>query len=412
LPCSQCHVVAFGPALTAYGRQFKLNGYTFSKQDGGIKVPLAATALTVFDSPNKASPTPSPYSNEDNLIVQDVSVFLAGRLAEHLGAFVKGTYFGVSRSAAWDSLDVRYARTLQLGGQSVVAGIDVNNQPTVQDLWSSTPAWSYPYVRSELAPAPNGGPVIRGALAQSVLGASAYAMINSQVYLEAGFYRGVSDKWLANLGNAGGSTHVSGAAPYVRLAFEQQKGPHYFQVGLLGFSVEQQPFSATSQTNRFTDYGVDGTYQFVAGGPHSIDAHVSWIHEHRNLDASFATNNSDATSNSLDSVTADVSYAFRQTWVGSVGVFNTSGSTNHLLFAPGAVFGSASGSPASRGYRLQVECVPFGKLDSFANPWVNLRVGLQYTGYLRFNGGDSNYDGFGRSASDNNTLVLFAWLAF
>src|SRR5215469_2022329 len=201
LPCSQCHVVAFGPALTAYGRQFKVNGYTFSKQDGGIKVPLSATVLSVFDSPNKAAPTPSPYSNEDNLIVQDVSVFLAGRLAEHLGAFVKGTYFGVSRSAAWDSLDVRYARTLELGGQSVVAGIDVNNQPTVQDLWSSTPAWSYPYVRSELAPAPNGAPVIRGALAQSVLGASAYAMINSEIYLEAGFYRGVSEKWLANLGD-------------------------------------------------------------------------------------------------------------------------------------------------------------------------------------------------------------------
>ena len=24
MPCSQCHTLAFGPALTAYGRQFKL----------------------------------------------------------------------------------------------------------------------------------------------------------------------------------------------------------------------------------------------------------------------------------------------------------------------------------------------------------------------------------------------------
>ena len=27
MPCSQCHTVSFGPALTPYGRQFKLNGY-------------------------------------------------------------------------------------------------------------------------------------------------------------------------------------------------------------------------------------------------------------------------------------------------------------------------------------------------------------------------------------------------
>jgi len=37
---------------------------------------------------------------------------------------------------------------------------------------------------------------------------------------------------------------------------------------------------------------------------------------------------------------------------------------------------------------------------------------VQYTGYLRFNGGTSNYDGFGRSASQNNSLFLFSWMAF
>ncbi|HEV7614265.1 MAG TPA: hypothetical protein VGO37_20485, partial [Steroidobacteraceae bacterium] len=28
-PCAQCHTVAYGPALTSYGRQFKLNGYVW-----------------------------------------------------------------------------------------------------------------------------------------------------------------------------------------------------------------------------------------------------------------------------------------------------------------------------------------------------------------------------------------------
>jgi hypothetical protein len=32
--------------------------------------------------------------------------------------------------------------------------------------------------------------------------------------------------------------------------------------------------------------------------------------------------------------------------------------------------------------------------------------------YTEFNGAPKNYDGFGRSASDNNTLFLFAWLIF
>jgi hypothetical protein len=37
---------------------------------------------------------------------------------------------------------------------------------------------------------------------------------------------------------------------------------------------------------------------------------------------------------------------------------------------------------------------------------------LQYTGYRKFNGVRRNYDGFGRDATDNNTLYLLAWLMF
>jgi len=41
-----------------------------------------------------------------------------------------------------------------------------------------------------------------------------------------------------------------------------------------------------------------------------------------------------------------------------------------------------------------------------------VRIGLQYTHYLQFNGGTTNYDGNGRNASDNDTILLFTWLAF
>ena len=76
------------------------------------------------------------------------------------------------------------------------------------------------------------------------------------------------------------------------------------------------------------------------------------------------------------------------------------------------VSGSANGSPDSSGYTLGVECIPFGKITSFARPFLNVRTGLQYTIYTRFNGGNSDYDGSGRSASQNDTLYGYIWLAF
>ena len=45
-------------------------------------------------------------------------------------------------------------------------------------------------------------------------------------------------------------------------------------------------------------------------------------------------------------------------------------------------------------------------------PWLNVKLGLQYTAFLNFNGASSNYDGAGRNASDNNLLFLYLWLAF
>ncbi len=41
-----------------------------------------------------------------------------------------------------------------------------------------------------------------------------------------------------------------------------------------------------------------------------------------------------------------------------------------------------------------------------------IKSSLQYTIYNKFNGAHSDYDGFGRNASDNNTLYFLIWLAF
>ena len=61
---------------------------------------------------------------------------------------------------------------------------------------------------------------------------------------------------------------------------------------------------------------------------------------------------------------------------------------------------------------LQGDVTPFGKDGSWGRAWANVRLGLQYTAFTRFNGAVSNYDGFGRNASDDNTLTAFVWAAF
>jgi hypothetical protein len=240
-----------------------------------------------------------------------------------------------------------------------------------------------------------------------------YAMISDRLYLEAGAYKSMSDRWLGNVGLSGEENlHMDGLAPYWRAVLQFDRGPSYYSVGVVGLDAKLHPDPSVSATDHYRDLGFDATYQYTDSGKFAIQANLSYVHEHRSLGASFAGGASDAVDNNLDMLHFDAGFAWDQTWVASVGWFNTSGSSNAGLFAPEEVEGSASGSPDSRGYTVQLEYVAFGKIKSFLRPWLNLRLGLQYIGYNRFNGGNTNYDGFGRSASDNNTLFGFAWLAF
>jgi hypothetical protein len=415
MPCSQCHTLSFGPALTAYGRQFKLNGYTFG--DGEHPMPLAAMVQGGFSHTDVAPPDPQAahFSANNNVSVDQVSVFLATRLTEHIGMFSQSTYSGEDRHFSWDNTDIRYARPLTLFGTDAVVGISVNNNPTVQDLWVSTPAWAYPYISSPLVPGVGAAPIISG-LGGVVLGATAYTMIHDHVYLEAGTYKGLSDRWLGNVGlYPDNNAHVNGAAPYWRAAYQfsqGEHGEHYFSVGMFGMDVKLQPDPTVPDTDRYTDVALDATYQYTPEGPGAVLVNASLIHEKQQLNATFNGGGSDNATNHLNALEIDASYAYRQTWNAGVGVFDVSGGRDATLYGPGQFSGSNNGSPDTRGYTLMFECVPLGKMQSWGRPWVNLRVGVQYTGYLHFNGGTSNYDGFGRSASQNNSLFLFSWMAF
>lgn len=409
--CAQCHTVAFGPALTAYGRAFKLNGYTFS--NGQSTIPLSIMTIAGYNQTGADLPDPAAphFSNNDNLTMNELTAFFAGKITEHSGAFIEASYSGTERHTAWGAVDWRYARTFSLGKHSVVAGVTVNDNPTVSDLWNSTPVWSYPYTGSDLAPTPAAAPLLFDGISERVLGSTAYAMIDDRFYVEAGAYRSLSDGLLGDVGlTADDNLHMRGVAPYWRAALQFQRGDANGSVGLLGLSASLRPDPAVDAVDRYADVGLDATYGY-SNGAHAFAANLLYVNESRHLDASFDAEASSSRSSSLDSLRVDGTYAFRQTWVASGGWFDISGKRNPALYAPAAVEGSANGSPDSRGCLVQLEYVPFGKADSPFNPWLNLRFGVQYTAYQKFNGGSSNYDGSGRSASDNDTLFLFLWAA-
>jgi hypothetical protein len=399
--------------LTEYGREFKLNGYTWG--DGDHPMPLALMVQGGFSHSDAPLPEPAAahFSTNDNFSVDQVSLFYGGRLTEHLGAFAQVTYSGEDRNTSWDNMDVRYARAVTVAGTDAVVGLSLNNNPTVQDLWNSTPAWGFPYISSPLMPSPTAATLIEGGLAQTVLGVTAYTMIHKHLYLEGGVYRNLSDRWLRNVGlTADDNPHMRGVAPYWRLAYQVDNDPRYFSLGVFGMTARFQPDPTVSDRNRYTDLGFDAVYQYTNQNQSSLTVQASYIRENQDLTATFNAGGSDRTTERLNTFRMDASFVYLQTWGVSGGIFDINGSADATLYPPGEVSGNFNGSPDSRGYVVQLDYVPFGKMMSWARPWVNLRVGLQYTGYLRFNGGATDYDGSGRSARQNNSLFLFYWMAF
>jgi hypothetical protein len=409
MACERCHTIGYGPALTAYGRQFKLNGYVWGD---GKPMPVALMVQGGYTHTSGDLPeAPAEHaSSNDNLSVDQVSVFLAGRISEHLGGFAQITYSGPDRAASWDNVDLRYARTVALGDAAVVLGVSLNNSPTVQDLWNSTPGWGFPYIASELAPAPAAGPLLAG-LGQAVIGATGYAMLNDRWYVEAGGYKGVSDRWLRDAGlDSDASAHLAGVAPYVRLAWQYDTPVRHASVGLVALDARIEPDPTTALRDRYTDIGLDATWQYLPAGPHQLSVNAALTRERRRLDATVAAEGAETAEQNLTFVSVDATYAYQRTWSVAAGAFDSHGTRDARLYAPAPLDGSLSGSPDSRGYTLQLEYIPFGKQDSPWRPWLNVRTGLQYTGYLKFNGGRANYDGYGRSAAANNTLFAYLWI--
>ena len=408
MPCASCHVGGFGPQLTPFGREFKMHGYT--TRAGGFTMPISAMVVASYVRTQKDQDgPPAPhYSANDNFTIDQVSSFLAGGYG-HLGAFIQTTYDGVARAFHWDNLDVRATTTLKVAGKDAVVGLSLNNAPTVQDAFNTLPAWGYPYTTSGLAPSPGAAPLI-GSLAQSTLGVTAYTWINSELYIEGGGYTSPGASFLTHAGvDPADPGNIDGIAPYVRIAFDKNWGQHNLELGAFAMRANIFPGhdESTGLTDRYTDVGVDASFQRFSAKNDVITVNGRYTHEDQRLDASQALGLAASNSQHLQDLRVDASYYWRDKIGVTVGAFDTWGPPDQLLYAGNRLF-----KPASSGLLFQIDGTPFGAGNSPLGKRFNMRVGLQYTDYLSFDGSGRNYDGLGRNAADNNTLRVFTWIAY
>ena len=304
-----------------------------------------------------------------------------------------------------------------IGDRDLVYGISLNNNPTVEDIFNSTPAFGFPYVSASLAPAPTAATLLEGGLSQQVGGAGAYAMFDDTYYGLVGLYKTLPKHAQRHFGvDPTGEAQIDGVAPYWRFAVQHEWQDHHLSAGTFGLYADTFPGRDRSAGNdSFVDTGIDAQYQFTRD-PNVVTATASWIHENQFLPASQTLGLSEHRSNDLDSVKLTTSYVYSHDDAGygiTASHFWLSGSKDAGLYAQEDVAGSANGSPDSRGWIFELDYMPFINKSPIAIwPWTQLKLSLQYTLYDRFNGASRNYDGAGRNASDNDTLLLLGWLAF
>jgi hypothetical protein len=405
LACSACHT-AF-PGLTATGRAFKLNGYVYRQADSlqglnpagkqdlalNLNMPLAAMFQTSFTSTSKAQ----PGAQSTTVFFPDqISLFAGGEVTPHLGGFLQLTFDPQSGGFGVDNTDFRYVSHTTMFGQHATYGVSLNNNPTVQDLWNSTPAWGFPYGSSAAAPSPAASTLIDGNLGQQVAGLTGYTMLGDHLYLEFGGYTAAPVGLNRPLDSTAAGV-MRGVAPYWRVALPLTFGNQYLSIGTYGMAAQLYPAGVTGPTNRFTDVAADLSY-FVPIGTNSFSANATLIHESQRWDAGGSAN----LQNTLTTFRFDAAYHLGHQYAFTVAPFTTTGTADTLLYAPGTMTGSRTGQPNSSGLIAEVDIMP----------WQNLRLQFQYTAYGNFNGATTNYDGFGRNASHNNTFYFLTWILF
>jgi len=396
MSCTACHF-SF-PELNSFGRQFKMNGYvltgmkTIEAKDDSTQVTrlklLSALPLSVMVQTSFTHIAKDVEGTQNNSVAfpQQLSVFYAGQVTPHIGTFIQMTYDG--HTFGMDNADIRYTNQGRLGGKNLVYGLTLNNNPAVQDVWNTSPAWRFPSAGSDAAKNPSKSTIMEN-LGMQVAGLGAYTLYNNLLFAELTLYRS-AQQGAANPADVTSTMAVKGIAPYWRLALQHQWSDNYMELGTFGIAPTLYTEGISGKQNKFTDVGFD--FQFerrLPGGAFTL--HTSLINETEVRD----TSSTQSTKLNFNSFKIDGNLYFKNGLGATLGYFNTSGTADENV-------GSSTNKPNSDGFIAQLEYLP----------WYNTKFALQYVAYNKFDGSKNNYDGNGRNAINNNTLYLLVWLNF
>jgi len=430
-PCATCHNGAF-PQLTPYGRQFKLNGYTAGgtrcwdrpemAAAGGpteVQIPISGLVLSSFTHIQKdlaSAPGPGLGVNNDAMI-QDVSVFVAGQIYCNLGAFAQWTYDRAGDVVSSDNWDVRYANKTKFGGVDLVYGLDYNNNPTVEDPWNTTPAWRVPGGGSWSSSIAVGGAPVSPQIenfGQIVAGLGAYTWVNNEFYAFISAYKPLDKGALQFTGqDPNSAVNFDGVAPYWRLAVEKTWDVYSLMLGTYGMKVDIIPDTTQpTQTDKFTDVGFDTQFQYISDRDF-VTLRASYTYEWQKLDASFgaATPAVSNLKNYLSELVLSATYAYDAKYAVTASYFDTQGGPDATFYS-----NSPTSKPNTSGEIIDFSYYPWSRGGPSIWPWLNTRLGVSFTHFDKINGTANNTDTtlapIVRNARDDNTTYLYSLTAF
>ncbi len=394
--CLACHAGGQFPELTPYGRLFKLTAYSIGERT----VPLAV--MGVLGSTNVKGPAatgPGHTATDGTLTFNTGSLFVAGKITDKSGVFAQLTYdnyggdTGASGHVASDNADFRYADRLISNGSDLIYGFTVNNNPGVQDVWGSTPAWGYGVVPISTGTGVATNPIFHGALGSQVVGAGAYLYWNKMLYAEISGYR-TGDGVFSFLTQGNGTqTVIKGENPYLRLALTHEWGAHNVMLGYSYFDVRQYPDPTLSATDHYRDNTIDFQYQYLLD-PHTFTATLTRTNE----TVDYGTPGS--LQDTVNAFRAKASYTYKAQYGASLSYFNVSNSSNNAASLSGNMFPSQTGT---EGWTPEIYWIPV----------QNIRAGVQYTMFNKVDGVTTGAaDTYNGKASGANTVVFYIWGAY
>ena len=278
---------------------------------------------------------------------------------------------------------VPYTTVLDLHDKDLRIGFTLNNNPTVQDPYNTTPAWEFRYIDSAIAPSPAAETMLSSGFNQNAIGYTVYAWYDSSLYLEAGAYNTMSSWTLARIGTSYGKGSTTSPAPYVRIAYEWNLAETSAHVGFLFMHANVNPSTeplvttGAAGTDRYSDYAFDAGFQFLGSGKHIATAQTIYTHETQNLGGSAGLQGLGYGTNSrLNDLRANVWDRYDNTYGLTLGWQRIWGPQNLVLYPVSDPDGNpiGNGKPNSNAFIVEAGWVPFGKEKSLWRPLMNLSL--------------------------------------